>query len=359
MRYKEDPLFAEERKRHPALALLLLLVLTLLCIALVLNHINNCRVDLLKETVTVPTLPSSLEGFRILHISDLHGLWFGQTQDRLRDTLASARYDIVCVTGDVTGPDGSFDAFLSLIDLFDTEKTPVYFIPGDEDPPALTGAADSDGPKSAFVRAAEEHGAVFLDAPLKIVEGKISLWLSPEWTYTLDINGLDEQYADYLSGCRSQPPSPERDAAMAYWEYQIGQVNRIRAARREMLEGDVHVALTHHPLQLSALQTLQEWTSTDNDSYVRTVSLVLSGHYVGGQWRLPGVGAVRVPESAETGNGGWFPDDSRVVGLSSFLGVPQYISPGLGTSSAIALPPLRLFNTPSVTILTLTSRLTH
>ena len=47
-----------------------------------------------------------------------------------------------------------------------------------------------------------------------------------------------------------------------------------------------------------------------------------------------------------------------MVGLSSYHGIPQYISPGLGTSAAIDLPPIRIFNTPAVTILTLTGRLT-
>lgn len=358
MRYHDDPLFSDdERRRHPALTLALLLLVTVLALALVLNHINNSRVSLLSESVTVPSLPASLENYRILHISDLHGLYFGADQQRLRDTIASARYNIVCITGDVTGKNGGYDAFLSLIDLFDTEKTPVYFIPGDEDPSALISG--EGGPLADYVRAAEDHGAHFLDSPVRIVSGKVSLWLSPEWAYTLDVTGLEEQYQEALDEVKKLPASPQKEQSAAYWEYQLDRLGRLRSARREMLEGDVHVALTHHPLQLSALQTLQEWTSTDNDSYVRTVSLVLAGHYVGGQWRLPGLGAVRVPESAETGSGGWFPEDKKVVGLASFLGIPQYISPGLGTSAAIGLPPFRLFNTPAVTVLTLTSRLTH
>ena len=177
--------------------------------------------------------------------------------------------------------------------------------------------------------------------------------------YTLDYEATSKAYAARREELLSESPSPERDAALAALDYQIDQLARIRAARREMLETDVHVALTHHPLQLSALQTLQEWTGTDNDSYVRTVSLILAGHYVAGQWRLPLIGPVRAPASAETGNGGWFPPDQKITGLSSFMGIPQYISPGLGVSSAIGLPGLRLFNTPAVTVLTLTSKLTQ
>ena len=62
------------------------------------------------ERVTVPGLPASLENYRILHISDLHGLYFGAGQERLALALKNARYNAVCVTGDITGPDGDIGA---------------------------------------------------------------------------------------------------------------------------------------------------------------------------------------------------------------------------------------------------------
>ena len=141
--------------------------------------------------------------------------------------------------------------------------------------------------------------------------------------------------------------------------YQLGQLERLRGAKREMLETDVHIAVTHHPLQSNVLQALRDRTEGDGDSYARAVSLVLAGHYVGGQWRIPGVGAVRAPESSGLGNKGWFPEDRLTVGLATVAGIAQYISPGLGTSSAIRLPGIRIFNTPAVTVLTLTSKLTQ
>ena len=359
MKQSRDPLFASERRRHPALSFLALLLFVILATALVLNHINNSRVNLLTQSVTVPNLPSSLENFRILHISDLHGQYFGVNQERLSAAASQARYNIVCVTGDVTGPDGSPDAFLKLIDLF-RDKAAVYFIPGDEDPAPLVATPNASGSaKADYILAAESHGAIYLDAPVKITIGKGNLWLCPEWVYTFDLEAVSAAYEARMDELKAAPASPERDAGMRAVAYETEQLSRIRAARREMLETDIHIALTHHPLQLSALQSLQEWTATENDSYVRTISLVLSGHYVGGQWRLPGLGAVRVPLSAETGGNGWFPGDVGIVGLTSFLGIPQYISPGLGASSAIGLPTFRLFNTPSITQLTLTSKLTQ
>ena len=359
MKHSPDPLFAPEKRRHPTLGFLFLLVLVLVITMLVMNHVNNGRVNLISQRVTVPSLPSSLENFRILHISDLHGLYFGMHQERLAAAIASAKYDIVCVTGDVTGKDGDVSAFLTLIDLF-AGKVPVYFIPGDEDPAPLVATPHGGGSaKADYILAAEARGAVYLDAPQKITVGSGTLWLCPEWVYTLDAEASQAAFGARMEELKNQAASPERDAALTAVEYQMDQLTRVRAARRETLETDIHIALTHHPLQLSALQNLQEWTATDNDSYVRTISLVLAGHYVAGQWRLPLVGAVRAPLSAGLERGGWFPEDEKIVGLSSFLGIPQYISPGLGTSAAIPLPAFRLFNTPSVTVLTLTSKLIH
>ncbi|MBR6187325.1 MAG: metallophosphoesterase [Clostridia bacterium] len=354
-----DPLFEETKRKHPMIGFLVLLLALILTVVAVLNVINNSRVNLDKVSVTVPTLPTALESFRILHISDLHGLYFGQRQEQLKAALASARYDIVVVTGDVTGKDGDAGAFLSLIDLIG-DSAPLYFIIGDEDPAAILAKPhDTQGPKAAYILKAESHGAVYLDAPVRITKGKGTLWLCPEWVYTLDYDAADAAYQARMKELRGQEATPERDAALAAVEYQADQLERIRQARRETLETDVHIAVTHHPLQENALKSLRDWTGSENDSYVRAISLVLAGHYVGGQWRIPGIGAVRVPASSGLGNNGWFPEDQKAVGLSTVMGIPQYISPGLGVSAAIGLPAIRIFNTPAVTVITLTSKLTQ
>ena len=247
-------------------------------------------------------------------------------------------------------------AFLEMVKLF--KGKPVYFIPGDEDPAPLIAVPHGNlDARADYIQQAEQAGAVYLDAPVKITRGKHALWLAPEWIYTLDYEASETAYQKRLAELKAEEASPERDAAISAVNYQMNQLIRIRQARRETLETDIHVVLTHHPLQTAALQSLQEWTASENDSYIRTISLVLAGHYVGGQWRLPGIGAIRAPLSAGTGNNGWFPEDQKIMGLSNVMGISQYISPGLGTSAAIDLPPIRIFNTPAVTVITLTGRL--
>lgn len=358
MRRHHDPLFESEKRRHPVLGFIFLFICALLAGTLAFNHLNNNRVNLVRQNVTVPTLPSSLENFRILHISDLHGLFFGAEQERLAAAVSDAKYDIVCITGDVTDKNGSPDAFLKLISLFQS-KVPVYFITGDEDPdPILSSPHNTDSAKADYILAAEAIGAIYLDAPQKITRGNGTIWLSPEWVYSLDAENDKAALDSRKDELEKEPDSPERNAALTAVNYQIDRLARIRAARSEVTANDIHIALTHHPLQMEALENLQEWSAGENDSYVRTVSLVLAGHYVSGQWMLPLLGPVKAPASAGLKNGGWFPKTNEISGLSYFLGVPQYISPGLGASAANGLPAFRLFNTPAVTQITLTTRLT-
>ena len=145
------------------------------------------------------------------------------------------------------------------------------------------------------------------DAIHRLVSGKFTRTDFETLTTLEDMD--DPRYQEL----QQEPSSAERDAALRAVEYQQDRLSRVRAARRETSESDLHIILTHHPLSEESLADLQALTRTDNDSYVRTIALVLAGHYVSGQWRIPGICPVRVPESAGLGNNGWFPPDSAVT----------------------------------------------
>ncbi len=358
MKRYQDPLFAPEKRRHPAVGFFTLLIIFLLAVILLFNHINNNRVNLIRQSVTITNLPSAMENYRILHISDLHGQFFGPQQERLAAALDGASYRMVCITGDVCAPDGSCDAFLRLLSLFDAE-IPIYFIPGDEDPPPILSAPhEGTEVKADYILAAEALGAVYLDAPQKITVGSVNCWIEPAWCYALDTASSEAAAEDRIAALEKEDASSERDASLAAAQYQLDQLQRIRSARRETLETDLHIALTHVPLSIETRQELREWIGTDNDSYVRQISLVLSGHYNAGQWRLPGIGPIYMSAEVNPDQSGWFPGDENIDGLSYAYSITQYISPGLGASKALSLPDIRFLNTPSVTQITLTGRMT-
>ena len=120
---------------------------------------------------------------------------------------------------------------------------------------------------------------------------------------------------------------------------------------REVHQG-VHtsIAVAHKPLTAEYIAEMVAASAPDEVFSLRRVSLVLAGHYTGGQWRVPGFGALWVPEL------GFFPEDGLLKGLDYVGGVPQYISPGLGASDFYPLPG-RLFNVPVVTTIYLTANL--
>lgn len=352
-----DPLFAEEKRRHPALTLVLIIVVILIMGIAFGNYMNNARVDVLKSAVTVTGLPAALNNFRILHISDLHGLQFGPGHDRLQAAIATLNYDIVCITGDVLAPNGDETAFLELIDLFKGKAgdIPVYFIAGDEDPEPIAPSAEGTA-LAPWILHAQEHGAVYLDAPIRIDKGKGTIWLSPEWVYTVEADATQTALQNRLKELQSETGAEIATLSVAY---QLERLERIRSARRDTSEDDVQIAVTHCPLMQSALSDLYLYCKSNTENYVNRISLILAGHYCGGQWRLPLIGPIKVPESSALGSGGWLPESERVSGVYYYMGIAQYITPGLGASNACGLPAFRLFNTPCVSLITLTGKLTN
>ena len=122
----------------------------------------------------------------------------------------------------------------------------------------------------------------------------------------------------------------------------------IREARDRFQPTDIQIVLTHTPLTGEYVRDMITWGGKEDIFALRYAALILAGHYNGGQWRLPFIGAVYVPEL------GWFPEDSEVQGLSYLNGIPQYISPGQGSDPHYTWQPGRLFNSPVITRITLT-----
>ena len=126
-------------------------------------------------------------------------------------------------------------------------------------------------------------------------------------------------------------------------------MQRIRETIATIKEKDIQVAVSHMPLTIASVAESRAWATSKIFS-MSNVSLILSGGYCAGQWRIPGMGAVYVPEL------GFFPDDELLTGMSYLAGVWQHISPGLGAGTEYPwFMPMRLFNAPGATMLVLTA----
>lgn len=356
-------LFAPQKKRHPGRLIAVLLFLLTLGIILGLNAVNNRHVSLLKERVNIAGMNARLEGFSILHISDLHGRSFGDRQEDLYQQIRLERFHAVCLTGDLTGQDGDPSALLDLLDRIPSD-IPVFLIAGDEDPAPLNSRTAEGGVKADFIALAEAQGAVYLDSPQKVEFAGQSVWFSPASLYMTDLQAasfaLNARLEELEEKVRADIMEPQDEAALRAVSYQLEALARTEAAKEEMKPDDVYVLLSHFPLDSEDIAGLQEGERQERRAinFPGKVSLILSGHWNNGQWRLPVLGPIYLPKS-DRDLRDWMPGGQEASGFAVVYGVPQYISPGLGTSAVYPWwMPMRLFNRPQITLLELTNRLT-
>ena len=331
---------------------ILLILPIVITVIWVLNVTVSHRVRLEELRLTVLNLPDDLEGYSILHLSDLHGARYGEKQKAFATELGSTRYSCVVMTGDMLGKDGDTEPLLELLALMPPD-TPKYLIPGDTDGALIeSGAHSSLSVYADWAEKLTEAGVQILDLPALVTREKGRIWFVPEEVYAMDLEGMRNVFEKQISALNERATTLTADdaARIRALEYEVQRIDSLKEIRKEFLPTDIQVVLTHTPLTREYVADLVSWGGKEEPFSMRYAGLILAGHYNGGQWRLPFIGPVYVPEL------GWFPEDSLVQGLSYQEGIPEYISPGLGSDPHYTWQPGRLFNPPVMTRIVLTRK---
>ena len=94
---------------------------------------QNYRLVVTEYEYRSPKVPSSLDGYVIVQISDLHNQWFGFGESILLDKIRDCKPDLIVVTGDVL--DSGHTRYSFAEDFFRgaVEIAPVYFISGNHE----------------------------------------------------------------------------------------------------------------------------------------------------------------------------------------------------------------------------------
>jgi len=357
MARRSNDIFSPQQERRGLVWVIILVTLlgTVIGAGLLMNTASNQYVKLHSEKVSIMGLDKTYEGFTILHLSDLHASTIGSDPAVWRELLYGKSFHAIVLSGDMVGKSGNDEPFLSLLHALKQVKqdVPIYFISGDEDPvPVITTPQGTADVLADWVRAAQQSGAIYLDAPVPQAVGKKTVWFVPQYLYDTDPDNMIMSLTAQIA---------EMEAAGQQYEARSGAVYRalcyrLDAARRTgeaialMKDEDIQIAVNHSPLDAGYIRTSLEWADQSKVFNFRQIDLLLCGDLCGGQWRLPGIGPVYLPER------GFFPGDADVMGMQRINSINQYISPGLGASQLNPLPG-RFLNQPSATLLRLTGNI--
>lgn len=92
---------------------------------------QNKWISIEQITVHSTRLPQNFDGFKIMHLADLHGQYFGKNQSDLLKKINNFKPDLIAVTGDLFDSSYDDEASFSLIEQL--SDYPVYFVTGNHE----------------------------------------------------------------------------------------------------------------------------------------------------------------------------------------------------------------------------------
>lgn len=254
---------------------------------------NNAMV-ITKMNYMNSKIPQGFEGYKIVHISDLHNKSFGKNQEALIKKIKNSYPDIIVVTGDLIDR-RKYDLDRAMVFINGAiEIAPVYYVSGNHE--AWSGEYEN------IQQRLESSGVEILD------DKKLELWRGKDKIEILGLSDPDFFTSSYMDGTNSA---------------------QLEKNLKALSNGSGFKILLSHRPELFDLYTSEN------------IDLAFAGHAHGGQIRLPFIGGLVAPDQGllpEYTNGAYRQNESTLI-----------VSRGLGNS----IFPLRIFNRPEIIEVTL------
>ena len=259
-----------------------------------LNHLPGAdRIAVRKFVIESEKIPAGFDGCRIVHISDLHGRWFGAEQEKLLEAVRRQKPELILMTGDWVDRDyqGEDERCCQVVVKGLLEIAPVYGIIGNHEARAKH--------RSYLIEELSRLGVrLLLDETIVLKRRCDSIHLvgfetpyhAPLKEDLSELKRLEEEYREALNPRKAEGESVYR------------------------------LVMAHRPELIDMYQQLE-------------LDLVLSGHAHGGLMRLPFGYRLLAPGQS------WFPkythgmyqkEETRMI-VSCGLGGPRiFIQPEIG-----------------------------
>lgn len=251
---------------------------------------GNTALELNTITINSTKLPSSFSGFKIAHVSDLHNAEFGNNNETLLKMLLDSNPDIIAITGDLIDSRRTNIEIALKFARESVKIAPTYYVTGNHE--------SRINEYEALMEGLIQAGVIILqDESIILKNGE----------ETINLIGLKDP------------------------DFSPGNAQIITDTKlKELIKDDesFSILLSHRPELFEV--------------YVENkISLALSGHAHGGQFRLPIIGGLFAPHQGllpKYDGGLYTTDDTNMV-----------VSRGLGNS----LFPFRINNRPEILLIIL------
>ena len=259
-----------------------------------LNHLPGAdRIAVRKFVVESEKIPAGFDGCRIVHISDLHGRWFGAEQEKLLEAVRRQKPEVILMTGDWVDRDyqGEDERCCQVVVKGLLEIAPVYGIIGNHEARAKH--------RSYLIEELSRLGVCLLLDETIVLKRRCD---------SIHLVGFETPY---------QAPLKEDLSELKRLEEEYREALNPRKAEGESV---YRLVMAHRPELIDMYQQLE-------------LDLVLSGHAHGGLMRLPVGYRLLAPGQS------WFPkythgmyqkEETRMI-VSCGLGGPRiFIQPEIG-----------------------------
>jgi predicted MPP superfamily phosphohydrolase len=273
----------------------IILIISIIVLIIFL-YLQNNMIEITNLKLKLENLPKGFHGYRIVHLSDLQGKTFSKNNIPLISKIKNAKPDLIVISGDlISARYFDEDQIINLMTKLN-QIAPVYYVTGN-------------------------HELLSKDFPIlskKLIDKNINLLRNSNVSIkrngdVINLTGIDDPMDTELYRNTSNKKILTKELEKALSKDSIPRFT---------------ILLSHRPEQFTLYANYN-------------IDLIFSGHFHGGQIRLPIVGGILSP------NQGFFP--KYTSGKYFEKNSTMIVSRGLGNGSF----PIRLFNRPEIVIVDL------